>query len=269
MPVGENTEIRNRLLAWFSQKGRDFVWRRNPTPFTILIAEILLKRTAAAAVNGFICEFLSRFPSPASLVSVDHQDLVISLGPLGLSNQRAQQLRQLGEALMGLPGETIPDSRERLLSLPGVGEYTAAAILCFAYGKAEALVDSNVSRIVSRVRGIARPSRFEARRSPEVWENARELIGDDETKARSLNWALLDLGAMVCRPRNPKCGECPLQGVCTYAKSETKSAADFGTPYLFSVPKTGCNADGHNKKTEALPRDDTLSGFRGHHTDSA
>ncbi len=222
MVFDTNTEVRNRLLAWFSDKGRDFLWRRDPTPYTVLIAEVLLKRTGAAVVNRFICEFLARFPEPSALVRVELQDLATTLGSLGLSNQRARQLQELGRALAELPGQTVPDTKESLLDLPGVGEYTAAAVLCFAYGRTEALVDTNIARIVLRVHGIARPSRCEARRSPEIWERARNLfVGDDVTGARSLNWALLDLGAMVCRPRVPKCGECPLQQLCAYAKTKS------------------------------------------------
>ena len=220
--VDTNTEIRNRLLPWFSEKGRDFLWRRDLTTYTVLIAEVLLKRTGAAVVNRFICEFLSRFSEPSALIRVDLQDLATSLGSLGLSNQRARQLQGLGQALMELPGQTVPDTRESLLDLPGVGEYTAAAVLCFAYGKTEALVDTNVARVMLRVHGIPRPSRCEARRSPEIWERARNLfVGDDVTDARSLNWALLDLGAMVCSPRTPKCRECPLQQLCAYARTKS------------------------------------------------
>ena len=215
MGIDINAEIRNRLLAWFSKKGRAFVWRNDPTPFTVLIAELLLKRTRAAVVNRFICKFLSRFPEASALATVDLQELATFLRPLGLSAQRAYQLKSLGVALTGL--ETLPDNKDGLLALPGVGQYTAAAVLCFAYGRAEALVDTNVARIILRVHGIVRPSRYEARRSPEVWERARDLIGKNDTSARSINWALLDLGATICKTRNPECTVCPLRVLCSYS----------------------------------------------------
>jgi len=212
-------EIRNHLLAWFSREGRTFIWRSRPTPFNILVAEILLRKTGAEVVNRFLPAFLSRFPKPSMLATVDPQELTTFLSPLGLSRQRADQLKRLGEILTELTGGKVPNSRCSLLVLPGVGEYTAAAVLCFAYGRVEALVDTNVARIVLRVHGIAQHSHYEARRSPEVWDRARNIIGENKATAKSLNWALLDLGAMVCKSRDPKCAECPLQELCAYAKT--------------------------------------------------
>lgn len=225
MGIDTGSEIRSRLIVWFSENGRTFIWRHDPAPFTVLIAELLLRKTRPPAVNVFIGGFLTRFPDASALAAADLLELAALLQPLGLARQRAYQMKRLGEALTALPGRDIPKTRDGLLALPGVGPYTAAAVLCFAHGRAEPLVDTNVARIIVRIYGIARPSRFEARRSPEIWERAGDLIGNDDRNARSVNWALLDLGAAVCRTRNPTCIRCPLGDLCTYSQS-TKITRD-------------------------------------------
>ena len=217
MDTDLSSEIRQRLIGWFSENGRAFVWRRDRRPYTVLIAEVLLRKTRAEVVDRFIGGFLTRFPEASTLATVDLRELALLLQPLGLGAQRAYQLRRLGEVLTTLPDGDVPETQEELLALPGVGTYTAAAVLCFAHGRAEALVDTNVARIIVRVYGIARPSRCEARRSPEILAKARGLIGTDSANARSVNWALLDLGAKVCKSRKAECTKCPLEELCSYA----------------------------------------------------
>lgn len=117
---------------------------------------------------------------------------------------------------MQLYGGIIPNERDKLLQLPGIGEYTASAVLSFAYGKPEAIVDANVARIIIRFYGIE-PSRYEARRSPEFWEQAWRLVSQDSKRSHKINWALLDLGALICKSRKPKCDECPLNSNCAFA----------------------------------------------------
>lgn len=209
------TNIWNKLIAWFDTNGRSFIWRERREPFVVLIAEILLKKTSANVVNQFLPRFLERYSDVHALNNSTFEELEEALAPLGLSAQRGKQLKSLAQALVQSYGGVIPNERDKLLQLPGIGEYTVGAVLCFAYGKPEAIVDTNVARIIIRFYGI-KPSRAEARRSPEVWERARGLARQDSEHSQKINWALLDLGALVCGPRRPKCDECPLNCDCAF-----------------------------------------------------
>ena len=204
------------LLRWYAKHGRSFLWRQRSTPFAVLIAEILLKKTTASAVERFIPAFLTRYPDPFSLTESTIGELKGLLTPLGLSTQRAGQIWNLGRALMQRHNGQVPSELRDLLDLPGVGPYIASAVRCYAFSFMEAPVDTNVARVLVRFNGLI-PSRHEARRSPEVWNSARELVGQNVDTVRKMNWALLDLGAQICTPREPKCSRCPLESWCDFA----------------------------------------------------
>ncbi|MFP3880107.1 MAG: hypothetical protein ACLFVA_04045 [Dehalococcoidia bacterium] len=206
-------------MAWFDKNGRSFVWRNHREPFVVLIAEMLLKKTSAHAVNQFLPHFLDRYGDVSALDSATLKELQEVLAPLGLSAQRGKQLKRLARALVHSHHGAIPNDREELLQLPGIGQYTAGAILSFAHGKPEAIVDTNVARIITRLYGIE-PSRYEARRSPEIWEKARQLIEPAGSSSYKINWALLDLGALICRARKTRCGDCPLKSDCAFLASQ-------------------------------------------------
>lgn len=215
-------QVRRTLLDWFDGYGRSYVWREHPAPFVVLVAEILLRKTTATAVDRFLPAFLERYGDAESLSHASAEKLGRDLAVLGLSRQRGDQLSRLGEALVRLHDGAVPSDRSELLDLPGVGEYTASAILSFAYGRPEAIVDTNVARVLVRLHGIT-PSRYEARRSPEVWEIAKGLVGGDGRTSRKVNWAILDLGALVCKARRPVCHECPLRIECVHAAEHKPS----------------------------------------------
>jgi len=207
--------MRKELLKWFKKNGRDFFWRVHNDPYTVLMAELLLKKTSAKAVNRFLPYFLESYGSIRKLYETSETELVRILGPLGLSSQRARQINRLARELVQSYDSKIPCSRDNLLELPGIGEYTAGALLSFSFGKPEAIVDTNVARVIIRVWGM-KPTRCEARRSPEVWDKARQLIESQPKQAAKINWALLDFGALICKSRRPKCDECPLNGICAF-----------------------------------------------------
>uniref|UniRef100_Q027X1 Adenine DNA glycosylase n=1 Tax=Solibacter usitatus (strain Ellin6076) TaxID=234267 RepID=Q027X1_SOLUE len=207
------TLVRRLLLKWFRSSGRSFYWRENRDPYVVLVSELLLKKTAAPVVDRFLPAFLKRFPDFASLSRARHATLVRILQPLGLSDQRAGQLRALAQAISGSKDGCVPATRQDLLALPGVGEYTANSLLCVSFGQAVPVVDTNVARIVMRAFGIGH-SRCEARRSPEIWGLAADITGNVPTRAVEVNWALLDLGANVCTARTPRCRDCPVSSIC-------------------------------------------------------
>lgn len=210
---------RDELLNWFAENGRNFSWRQSSNPFDVLIAEILLKKTTAAVVQRFIPEFLTRFPDPFRITECSIEELRDFLAPLGLSTQRAVQIRSLAVALIRDHEGRVPSELIHLLELPGIGPYIAAAVRCYAFSEIEAPVDTNVARVLVRFHGIS-PSKHEARRSPEVWKLASDLVGQNGEKVRDINWALLDFGAKICTARRPKCSICPLISMCRFVSDD-------------------------------------------------
>ena len=205
----ENTQ--DRILAWGRANCREFAWRQPPlTPYRILVAEILLKRTTARAVAGSYEQFLSRYPTLASLHTATVNDLASMLAPLGLSSQRARAIRSMMDYLVDREDGDLPDSLEGLLGVPGLGAYSARAVLSFGWNKAAAVVDANVARILSRVFQRSRSLRS----GPKALQAAADALLPREH--REFNFAMLDLGAMVCRYARPACDVCPLGSLCDY-----------------------------------------------------
>jgi len=209
---GDVRWLRRRLFAWGRAHYRDFPWRRDRDPYRNLVTEILLKQTRAGGVQRVRFQLLTKYPSTASLGKAPLREIEGLIASLGFGQQRAAQLQALGRALREAP---IPHVPAKLARLPGIGPYAAAATSCFAFGRREIALDVNVARIIGRVYGVEL-ARGELRKSPEViWFGRRLILGPNP---RQLNWSLLDLGALVCRPK-PKCHECPLQEVCSFARN--------------------------------------------------
>lgn len=217
--------MRREIIKWYEKKGRkQLYWRKHTDPYTILIAEILLKRTRAETVAPYIVRFLEEYPSPEALAKAPLSKIEERLKPLGLYRQRAQHLKKLAEILVTRYNGKVPARYEDLIKLPGIGEYTANAVLCFAYGESVPIVDTNIVRIITRFFGV-RPSRGEARRSPKIWNIARKLTPPHGDEAKKFWWGMIDLAALVCTPRNPKCTLCPLKERCHYyTKLEGKTS---------------------------------------------
>ncbi len=218
--------IRQKLLKWFRTEARSFRWRTTTDSYVILISEMLLKKTTAPVVDKFLPEFLLRYPDLRSLARAQKRTLRSLLKPLGLSEQRASQLLALAKILRTDHSYQIPTNPEMLLSLPGVGEYTANSVLCVAFGRAKPVVDTNVARILMRLFGFE-PSRFEARRSPEVWLIAEAIVGSKCSVTKRMNWAMLDLGALICKARVPSCPNCPLRTLCCFALTSEAQGAKW------------------------------------------
>jgi len=203
----------SRLLCWFQHNRRSFIWREKPDGWLVLVSEILLKKTRASRVDSFVRGFMEKYPNPKTLALADQDKLEHDLAPLGLQRQRAAHMHALARTLVEEFNGEIPDTEEELRTLPGLGEYSRNAVRCFAFGERLPIVDANVVRVLARV---FRPhcSRAEPRRSPEMWEIAWALLPENASSAVHHNLALLDLGALVCLPRKPRCRCCPLLEVC-------------------------------------------------------
>lgn len=217
--------FRIKLLRWFQANGRSFYWREHTDPYVVLISEVLLKKTTAAVVDRFLPGFLQRYPNIDALASARVGPLRRLLQPLGLSDQRSRQLLAVAKAIQNTTGGAVPDTLEGLLELPGVGPYAANSILCVAHQQAAPVVDTNVARILLRVFDVA-PTRYESRRCPVVWDLAREIAGKRASSAKKVNWAMLDLGALICTAAEPRCRACPLRLCCCYAVRRNAAPAN-------------------------------------------
>ena len=208
--------IADLLIDWYRNNGREYPWRKNRTPYRMLIAEIMLQRTKADQVAPVYLSFLKNFPDPERLGRASREQIAKYFSKLGLI-RRAGLVESLAKELLARFDGKIPKNREELLSLPSVGEYIADAVLCFAFDEDVAVVDSNVCRIIGRVFDLK--AKGEARRDPQFRQAMNGLLPSG--KAKEFNWAIIDLGALICTPRNPSCNICPLRSVCIYGQRAT------------------------------------------------
>ena len=199
------------LLDWSDQNLRDFPWRKWPdiSPYQVLVAEVLLKRTTAEAARKAYPRFLERFPDVQSLYEAPHEDLVDSFRAVGLYNQRALATARLAAYLTDVHGGDIPRGLKDLIAVPGLGAYSARAILSLGYGIPNAIVDSNVVRVFTRA--------FKGSIGSRPALGVLQGLADDllpGTEHRLFNLTLLDFGSLVCRPKDPRCDVCPVVHIC-------------------------------------------------------
>jgi A/G-specific adenine glycosylase len=207
--------LRRRLLSWFARDRRNFPWREpGRTPYEIVVAEMLLQKTTATGVARTYAEFLERFPSWVALAQAPLVELEHALRPCGLWRRKAQAFQHLAQSIEG-HGGVVPHSRAELERLPGIGPYTASAVLAIVYGRAEPLLDVNMTRLLSRFLGSFEGA--EAKPTRTLYALAHRLVRGKH--CLEVNWAVLDFGALVCRARRPLCPECPLEARCTFARS--------------------------------------------------
>lgn len=217
-PRTDINAFRRRIINWFKKNGRVYPWRQTNDPFRILIAEMMLRRTKADQVTSVYKQFFKKYPDVNSLAQAKLNDLKKILYPLGLK-WRIPAFRIMARHLRKKYKSRIPCNRQELTSLPGVGEYVAGALLSIAYRKKEWLVDSNIVRIFKRYFGIQTSK--EGRRDKHVIEMARIYAsGKDPAKA---TMGILDITALVCKPRKPDCQNCILTPCCHYALSHKKN----------------------------------------------
>ena len=203
-----------RLLSWYDDTGRSFQWREpGADDYVRVVSEVLLQRTRAERVASVFDEFLSEFPGWGQLADATELDLQRFLKPLGLWRRRATALRALSATMVSREGK-FPSSRDDLESLPAVGQYVASAVLVLVHGVPAPLLDVNMSRVLERVFGERELA--DIRYDPFLQDLARRVVTGERT--RELNWAILDLGALVCTPRNPRCEQCPHRRVCGHAR---------------------------------------------------
>ena len=194
------------VLRWSADAHRDLPWRRTRDPWAVLVSEAMLQQTHVARVVPRYHAFLDRFPTPAACATAAPGDVVTEWAGLGY-NRRAVQLHRAATVVVERHAGAVPDSLPALLALPGVGPYTARAVLAFAFEHDAAVVDTNVARVLARRAG-RRLTATEAQAAADAWL--------PEGAAWAWNQGMLDLGAGRCTPRSPRCEECPVAVGCAW-----------------------------------------------------
>jgi A/G-specific adenine glycosylase len=211
--------FRKALIAWGQEHFRLFPWRLTEDPYRILMAEVMLHRTQAPQVVPVYEQFIKRYPDVSTLAQATKEELHEILYSLGL-RWRIDLIYEMTAELMKQFGEQVPKSKEALLSLPGVSEYVAGAVRCFAWNLQEPLLDTNTVRVVGRLFGLE--IKDSSRRNRRFQELIAALM--DPNEPRAYNYALLDLANQVCRKKQaPECFKCPVQKHCVYGEIHRRS----------------------------------------------
>lgn len=217
--------LRSALVAWYRENKRDLPWRKNRTPYSVWVSEVMLQQTQVETVKPYFKRFMARFPTPSDLAQASEDEVLSEWSGLGYY-RRARQLHAGVKEVVARYGGEVPKDADARRSLPSVGPYTAGAIGSLAFGKEEAIVDGNVARVLSRLFFIEAPL-YSAASQKALWHHAGALVkGATQSGAKPLevNEGLMELGALVCRPKSPKCGVCPWQSSCeAHRRGEAES----------------------------------------------
>ena len=199
-------EFQARLLVWYNRHQRALPWRRYPSPYRVWISEIMLQQTQVKTVLPYYENFLSRFPDVNSLAAAPEEEVLAQWAGLGYYS-RARNLHRTANQIVREFNGRFPSTMEEIRRLPGIGRYTAGAILSIAFNHAQPVVDGNVRRIITRLHGIASqaPDSF-------FWKQAAAWV--DAVRPSDFNQAVMELGALVCTPSVPRCATCPVSSLC-------------------------------------------------------
>lgn len=203
--------LQDDLIAWFDASARDLPWRRDTSPWSVMVSEFMLQQTPVRRVLPVFDAWMQRWPTPAALAAASPGEAVREWGRLGYP-RRALRLHAAATAIVDRHGGEVPRERDALLDLPGVGDYTASAVASFAFGDRHPVLDTNVRRVLARViEGVAFPA-------PSVTAAERALAESLMPEQGAHRWAAatMELGAVVCTARAPRCGECPVTDRCRW-----------------------------------------------------
>jgi len=208
-----------KLYQWYKINQRTLPWREKNTPYRVWISEIMLQQTRMETVLPYFERFTARFPNPRLLGQAPIDEVLSYWSGLGYYN-RAKNLRKTAK-IISQKGE-FPKNRKELEELPGIGPYTAGAILSIAYNQPEAILDGNIERLLSRLREIKRKPNYKKK----LWKWSRIFVNTAHEKqfpVSQINQALMEIGALICRPGTPLCGNCPLIDICKAFRNNTAS----------------------------------------------
>ncbi len=198
------------MLAWYRRNGRDLPWRRTSDPYRILVSEIMLQQTQVDRVLPKYDEWIGKYPTLHALADAPEDEAAATWRPLGY-NIRPRRLHAIARESVARYGGALPSDEETLRSFKGIGEYTAGAVLSFAFGQRKAILDTNVARVLFRV-FVASGDQKSHRVKRHLWNISRALL--PRRHVFDFNQALMDFGATLCTARQPKCRSCPLRNRC-------------------------------------------------------
>src|SRR6184192_2163318 len=220
------TAFTRKLLAWWARAARDLPWRNTRDPYRVLVSEFMLQQTQVSRVAEYYPRFIERFPDLETLAKAKPRAVREQWDGLGYY-ARAANLHALAKAVTRRHDATLPSEPEELIKLPGIGPYTAGAVASFAYEKPVPAVDTNVARVIARVfigirdnRGT-NASRISHPASRQIWELTRALVPRDGKRAWKFNQAIMELGALICVARRPKCEQCPVRPDCRTGRARS------------------------------------------------
>ena len=217
--MSKSRMILNQLSLWFESQKRVLPWREDPSPYRVWVSEIMLQQTQVVTVVPYFERFMQKFPSVESLAKAQSDEVMLLWAGLGYYS-RARNLHQGAKQIVAQG--RFPQTRAEWLDVPGVGPYTAGAILSISYNFPEAILDGNVERVLSRFLKIDR-SQGDTQYKKDLWAHSENFVKRAhqlEIHPRILNQALMELGAMVCTPKSPKCEKCPIVKFCQSFQSQ-------------------------------------------------
>ncbi len=221
MPRRENDPLAD-LRGWYADNARELPWRKpGVSAWAVLVSEVMLQQTPVARVLPVYQEWVQRWPEPAALAAVPAGEALRVWGRLGYP-RRALRLHQAAMVCVEQYGGALPGDYEQLLALPGVGKYTAAAVAAFAFGQRVPVIDTNVRRVVTRW-SLGLPSALSL-----AGECVDQLLPDAPADAVVTSVALMELGALVCVSRSPRCDRCPISGRCCWLAAGSPSEQELG-----------------------------------------
>lgn len=212
LPVS-HAELADRLVGWFRREQRDLPWRQNPEPYWVWLSEVMLQQTTVKAVLPFFEKFVRKYPTLQDLAWADSNEVLSDWSGLGYYS-RARNLQRAARRICAEHQGRFPSSYDVAIGLPGIGRYTAGAVLSIAYGLPFPIVDGNIKRVMARFLLIEEV--LTGKSESELWALLSDWVGRDGVRERisEFNQSLMEVGALVCTPRKPKCPLCPLQEAC-------------------------------------------------------
>lgn len=248
--------LTNQLLKWYEKNGRELPWRikggAHPDAYAVWMSEIMLQQTTVATVLTYFDKWMKRFPTIQDLAEADLQDILLTWQGMGYYT-RARKIHECAKVLVEKYGGKIPDNRDKLLKLPGIGPYSASSICCFAFNMPETVVDGNVMRVIARLYGIR-----DEITAKDIYSLAEKLTSREH--GADYASAIMDLGATVCTPTNPKCTLCPWKKECVAYKKKIQESI----PKIKKLEKKDVSGQVYwwqNSKGEYLIRQRTEKGL--------
>jgi A/G-specific adenine glycosylase len=230
--------LHQRLLDWYATEARSLPWREPGTsPWGVLVSEVMLQQTPVVRVEPAWLQWMSRWPTPAALAASAPGDAIHAWGRLGYP-RRALRLHAAAVAIVQRHGGDVPETPAELLALPGVGTYTSAAVSAFAFGRRTTVVDTNVRRVFARVVNGGAQAAISLTRAER--DLAETLLPEAVDRARTWGVAVMELGALVCVARSPRCEACPVADLCAWQQA--------GKPAYEGPPRRGQSWHGTDRQ---------------------